>query len=322
MESLNINSDRNSDDKHGRATAVWSAIAAVLMAAVLTGACGWWLNSKLNTQGTSLTRVLGMHQGMQQTVDSLSRRMIGAESALSGLPAELKKVNGRVDALDQKVTAVRQAVAKPQPIPPPVNTAAIAEMGKQLALLSERLMTLEAKHNEDIARLETLRSELAVLSQDTERYITAVRAEIPPDNSAEAARLWSAMDDHQESILSMAHSIDGLAGRIDRDRHDFEIHENRASEVAPGIHLTIRSTNVGRQQISGWVYMENEHRVVFLKNHGLLEPITVYGVHDQQAREIVITRVRENDAIGYVLSPKSSSQSPEPVGLAASADGF
>ena len=101
--------------------------------------------------------------------------------------------------------------------------------------------------------------------------------------------------------------ISSLANRMDRDRHDFEIREDRASEVVPGVLLTIKDTNVGRQEISGWLYLENEHRVVYLKNQGLLQPITVYGVYGKEARDIVITRVRKDDAVGFVLSPKTES---------------
>ena len=36
--------------------------------------------------------------------------------------------------------------------------------------------------------------------------------------------------------------------RMDRDRHDFEVHEDHVVEIVPGVLLTIRDTNVGRQE--------------------------------------------------------------------------
>src|SRR5215813_7264471 len=65
---------------------ILSVIALFLLIA-LTGACGWWLNSQLNAQGSSIVKLLGM----DRTVDSLSQRMIGAETALSAMPMELRK---------------------------------------------------------------------------------------------------------------------------------------------------------------------------------------------------------------------------------------
>ena len=47
--------------------------------------------------------------------------------------------------------------------------------------------------------------------------------------------------------------------------------------------------------------------MVYLKNQGLLQPITVYGVYGKESQDIVITRVRKDDAVGFVLSPKTES---------------
>lgn len=83
---------------------ILSMIAILLLIAV-TGACGWWLDSQLHAQGTSLAKMLGM----ERTVDSLSQRMIGAETALSTVPMEINRITGRVEALDKRVTAVQKS---------------------------------------------------------------------------------------------------------------------------------------------------------------------------------------------------------------------
>jgi len=63
--------------------------------------------------------------------------------------------------------------------------------------------------------------------------------------------------------------------------------------------------NVRRQQISGWVYLVDEHRTVMLNNRGPLQPITLNNADDKQHRDIVITRVSENNVVGYVLTPNA-----------------
>jgi uncharacterized protein YoxC len=269
--------------------AIWSVAAIVFMVA-LVGASTWWLNSELQAQGSSVAKLLGM----QQTVDSLSQRMIGAEKALSTFPYEMNKVTGRVDALDKKVAAAQKAIAAKPVVAPTPASPAVAELGNSVAQLNERLATLQTRHEDDAAQIASLRTELA-------NQITDVRTSIPKDAMPDVAGLRSAVDQNQASISS-------LATKMDRDRHDFEIREDHASEVMPGVLLTIRETNVGRQEISGYLYVESEHRVVFLKNQGLLQPITIYGVYGKQApHEIVITRVRKDDAVGFVLSPKTES---------------
>jgi uncharacterized coiled-coil protein SlyX len=269
---------------------ILSVIALFLLIA-LTGACGWWLNSQLHAQGSSIVKVLGM----ERTVDSLSQRMIGAETALSAMPMELKRITGRVDALDKRVTAVQKiATAKPQP----AADAVAAAVQSDISQLNERVATLQMQHEADMTELESMRNELAGFRNETTEQIASVKSSIPKDASWDVAELRTSLDKHQAGIAS-------LANKLDRDRSDFEIREDHMNEVAPGVFLTIKDTNVGKQQISGWLYLESEHRFVYLKNHGLLEPITVYGVFDKQARDIVITRVRKSDAIGYVLSPKT-----------------
>ena len=94
--------------RHGR-YALGSAIAVVCLL-VIGGAGGWFLNSQLKAQGSSI----GELRGLQYTMDKLNRRMSATEVAVSTFPAELRNVANRVDALDKKGAAVRQAAsAKP-----------------------------------------------------------------------------------------------------------------------------------------------------------------------------------------------------------------
>jgi hypothetical protein len=44
---------------------------------------------------------------------------------------------------------------------------------------------------------------------------------------------------------------------------------------------------------------------VYLKNQGLGEPITVQDMQNKQNHDIVLTQIRQNNARGYVSSPKT-----------------
>jgi chaperonin cofactor prefoldin len=294
MLSLNNNSknEQTKTVRHGH-RGVWFAVALFLTIG-LAGASTWWLNAQLRAQGSSVAMLLGM----QKTVDSLSLRMKGAETALSILPAEMNKVTGRVDALDKRVNAVQKAAAA-KPVATPASPA-IAELGNNVTQLNEQIAKLQSQHEDDAAQMESLRNELANTRQHTAEQFAAVKSGIPNDAMPAVASLRNDVDRNEAGIAS-------LANKMDRDRHDFEIHEDRVVEVVPGVLLTIRDTNVSRQEVSGWIYLENDRRVVYLKNHGLLQPITVYGVYGKDSHDIVITRVRKDDAVGFVLSPKSET---------------
>ena len=294
MLSLNNNSksEQTKNLRHGR-RGVWSAVALFLTIG-LVGGSFWWLNSELRAQGSSIAKLLGM----QKTVDSLSDRMVGAETALSVLPAEMNKVHGRVDSLDKKVAAAQKAIAAKPAVTP--ASPAIADLGNNVAQLNEQIAKLHAQHESDAAQMESLRNELASTRQETADQLVTVKSGIPQDAMPVVAHLQNAVHKNEAGINS-------LANKMDRSRHDFEVHEDNVVEIVPGVLLTIRDTNVGRQEISGWIYLENDRRVVYLKNHGLLQPITVYGVYGKDSHDIVITRVRKDDAVGFVLSPKSES---------------
>lgn len=291
MLSLNNNSKSEQPKliRHGH-RGVWTGAAFVLTIG-LVGASTYWLNTELRAQGSSIAKLLGM----QKTVDSLSDRMIGAETALGTFPAEVNKVSGRVDALDKKVTAVQKAAAAK-----PVASAspAVAELGNSVAKLNEQIAMLQAQHEDDSARMESLRQDLSNTRQETSLQFATVKSAIPNDATKDVAILRNAVDRNEAGLST-------LANKIDRDRHDFEVREDRVIEIVPGVLLTIRSTNVGRQEVSGWIYLENDRRVIYLKNQGLLQPITVYGVYGKDSHDIVITRVRKDDAVGFVLSPKT-----------------
>ena len=78
----------------------------IVMCMLLLGIGGvWWMNTQLKKQGSSIGELLGL----QQDVEKLSRRMSTAEVALSTYPADLRNVEGRVDALDKRGTTVARA---------------------------------------------------------------------------------------------------------------------------------------------------------------------------------------------------------------------
>ena len=272
---------------------------AVVSLAVLTVACGWWLNLQLNAQGTSLANLLGM----QKTVHNLSLRVSSAEAGLKAFSEQWHKVAGnadeRINALDKKVGEIRQAPAgKTMIASAPANLAPITDLENRVGQLNETVSTLQTRHENGEAQLGSLRDEVDNLRRENTQQIAAVRSETGP----EVARLRSVVDRNQAKIASMSN-------QVDRDRREFEIYQDRALEVAPGILLSMKETNVERQEINGWVYLQNERRFLYLKNQGLLRPITVWSIQEQQAHDIVLTKVREKDALGFVLSPKA----PTPV---------
>lgn len=124
------------------------------------------------------------------------------------------------------------------------------------------------------------------------REVTPAR-EIPQENTrAQATRARDRMA--------------SLVDRPDRNRRNFLVEMDRANELVPGILVAIKGTDVERQLVvDGWIYLQEQHRFIYLKNQRPMEPISVYDSRDNQTHDIVFTKIGKNDAIGFISSPKN-----------------
>jgi len=98
-----------------------------------------------------------------------------------------------------------------------------------------------------------------------------------------------------------------LADAVDRNRIDFEISRNKTQEVAPGIFLTVRDTNVERQQINGWLQISEDGRTVWLRDQSAKSVMIFATTHDERSHELVFTRVGKQGVAGYLLIPVTAS---------------
>lgn len=178
-----------------------------------------------------------------------------------------------------------QDAAPLQPVTEDPSKSTLAPVPEQApadstATLDARLELLQKQHEADTRRITSLQSDLARLQRQaapTARTSLPPRIEPPPAN-----------------------------------RRDFQILQGKTGEVVPGVLLAIKEIDVENQEVTGWLYLQDEHRFVQLNNHRLFEPVTVRGMYDKQNHEIVLTRVRRTDVQGYVTPPASGS--PEGAG--------
>lgn len=98
-----------------------------------------------------------------------------------------------------------------------------------------------------------------------------------------------------------------LADAVNRNRIDFEIPRNKTEEVAPGIFLTVRVTDVERQQITGWLQISEDGRTVWLKDQSTEKVMIFKTTHDERSHELVFTRVGKKGVAGFLLIPTTAS---------------
>jgi hypothetical protein len=101
--------------------------------------------------------------------------------------------------------------------------------------------------------------------------------------------------------------MDALSSEVDRQRIDFEVSKDKADELADGVILTIRKTDVGKQQVDGWLHIVSDGRIVWLKDAGAQHPIEFASKKDARPYQLVFTKVAGKGVIGYLMVPKTAS---------------
>jgi hypothetical protein len=173
---------------------------------------------------------------------------------------------------------------------------------------------LEADLSEDREQLASLQQEL-----DTTRTELAGDIELARQEGRQRNESLS-----KEFELSR-NDLDSLNHRLDRRRLDFEARTNQTLEVAPGITLTVSSTDVRYQRLEGRVHVVSDGRILWLRGHGIQQPVILYKEKDERPYELVFTRVTESGVVGYALEPLWPAQgySPaEPAGFQSAANAF
>jgi hypothetical protein len=102
------------------------------------------------------------------------------------------------------------------------------------------------------------------------------------------------------------HDFDAYADKFAVKRVDFEVTKNHGTTVAPGIQVQVNSTDVSYQRVNGSVLASDGH-TTWLRQLKVQEPVFLTSFADGRTRELVITRVNKNGAVGYVLVPAQES---------------
>jgi chaperonin cofactor prefoldin len=205
--------------------------------------------------------------------ESSIAKVVGAEGLLqrlSGAETLLKNLPTQWSDVTTRVETLDKTVSE---------TASKADLEKRIGELNERIAALQAQNRDDGTELASLRDQLSA----------ARRASSQPA---------AAIPRRQESITPPVNPPD-------RTLRDFQVMMERAAEVVPGVLLSIKETDVEQQQVNGWVYLQEQRRFVYLKNQGLGKPITVHDIQNKESHDIVFTQIRENNARGYISSPKT-----------------
>jgi hypothetical protein len=287
-----------------RRTGIIPAVVAVLIVGVI--AIAWWMGFPLMTKHDSQPSPLPVATA---TPDPLAARLSSAEEKLNGWTKEWPGVMDRMTQVEKSLgTNIRRARSEATALVEGVKR----EMGQSLAAIQSRLSGVESIQHEthdEIAQLQNdlaaARRDLEAIRQTTAQQTTQMRQIEQAQQSTQQAQqsTQNEVSGLQNRTLSTQNRVDGLSQQVDRRRIDFEVSKDRTEEVVPGIYLTIKHTDVGRQQVNGWLQIASDGRFLWLTDAGAQNPIAFSSRGDDRASQLVFTRVAGQSAAGYLLVP-------------------
>jgi len=281
-----------------RTNASW--VMVLLLAAALAG-ISWYSYPMLKQYSAQL----GQLPSVQDLLKGVTNRLSSAEAELTAWAAEREKLTDRMAKLEKRVSSNTQ-MAQNQGSQ---QTAAAdqrmrTELNEGMDALRGRLAKVESAQGADRTRLDQLQNELVNARQE----ITGVREETSQQITKvqqDTTRDFSGFD---RRLVTQKGSLDTLAGRIERQRIDFELPVNRAVELLPGINLTVSHTQVSHQRVDGWLNLASDGRILWVRGQYIQEPLSFYSKRDSRDYELVFTLVKDRGVAGYLLAPKGTVQ--------------
>lgn len=282
----------------GKSIALWTAV--VIVAAAL-GALVYYGYRVAKTQDIRITEIFGN----QSAVNTLKQRADAAEGKLQGLAGDWQGMTQRITKVEGTVAAdARETRRYAENLTQRLHQQMTAEMDERTATLNAKLQQMESEQ-------AAQRAQVAQLESNLKQEISAARDE--------NGRALSGVRQQEEAN---AHDVGALSQRLDRQRIDFELAKGQTKELAPGISLQIRGTNVAHQRYHGALTLAQGNRKVWLRDQSADEPVRFIHSEGEAPYELVVKEVTKKSVAGYLLTPvKPDSAAAALAGQSSGVDG-
>jgi hypothetical protein len=162
------------------------------------------------------------------------------------------------------------------------------QMDERDHVLNTRMAGLEERQQAESLRMADLERELAATRLEL--------AEARGEKDRDLADLRTQMARNEGRFQTFAE-------RFDQHRVDFEISKNSVHELAPGVTVKVTGMDPHYQKYRGWIFFQPDARTLWLNDQGVQRPVIFYGREGGRKYELVVTSVRKDSAIGYLLMP-------------------
>jgi hypothetical protein len=181
-----------------------------------------------------------------------------------------------------------------------------ADLTKSIQAIQSRVAGVESNQREASGHVSQLESEIAGLKRELtamHEEATTAAAKISQLQTEQRNRV-NDVSRIDQKMASHQTTLDSFSNRFNRKRVEFQLTNNKTTEIVPGIFLGIRSANIGKQEVDGTLQLAAESRMFRIRGLGIQKPMSLYASGETRPMELVFTEVVKNRVSGYILLPE------------------
>lgn len=291
---MRMEQQENENERHAQKTKI---ISIVLAASIVILVVCLWL--ALTTQRSQSTAALEM-PGLQNVTNSLGERVQSLEAkTAASLPALSTHMN-------QLGASMMSALKSTQAAATQASQRVRADLTKTIEAIQSRVAGLESNQREASGHVSQLESQIAGLKRElaTMHEEATTAAEKISQLQTEQQNRVNDVSRIDQKIGSHQTTLDSFSNRFNRKQVEFQLTDNKTTEVAPGIFLGIRNANIGKQEVDGTLQLAAESRMFKIRGLGIQKPMSLYASGETRPMELVFTEVVKNRVSGYILLPE------------------
>jgi len=289
-----------------RSKGMWAAV--IILACALIGVT-WYELPQLWNDG----KEIGELMGMKDVLSAAQNKLGSMEATLTDLTDSRDKLTDRLARVERTAGAsLGRARTQAQQLIGQAEERMRAEMIQGFSVVQSRVATIEAAvakvqtdQDGERARLASLQADVANMHQEIANNKNSTDQQIT-DARQNADRNYSNLS---RRVASDRNDFDSLTNRLGQVRTDFEIAKDQVEEVIPGVRLKLNHTDVGHQRVDAWMQVIGDGNTLWVNGQGIEQPVTFYSPKEARAYQVVFTSIKDDEAVGYVLTPNSAAPS-------------
>jgi predicted RNase H-like nuclease (RuvC/YqgF family) len=271
------------------------SVVVILIALSLIGGL-WYGYSYLNESRATLAGVPELRKlaGMTGT------RLTALEGTLTNWSADRTALSDQMSRLESSVSSNAKSVRnQAQAFATEMGGRIREELNQKLRAFDSRIGGVESVQRETQDHVSQLQNEITNLRQQL--------ASVQQKNEEQLSELQNAAKSETSRVnnqfSTQTNRLNALNDQVDRKRVTFDLPNNQTKEIAPGVYVTVKRTDVGHQQVDGWMQLATEGRIVWIRGLSAQNALTFVTRADSRPQALVFTRIGAKETTGYLLVP-------------------